>query len=100
MEFTENLGKTQKELGIIVQQPRPGIIRKPDKTVPPSEWPLWARTMRQLSRPKDKGIGDVVERIVGPENSAAFKAFYKKTTGKDCGCSGRQKRWNILYPFD
>ena len=62
-------------------------------------WPMWATLLRQLSKPEDKGIGDVVARLIGDENSEKFKSGYKSTFNKDCGCKGRQARWNRLYPL-
>ncbi len=64
-----------------------------------TEWPMWTKALKQLATPEDKGIGDVVARTIGAENSEAFKKWFKVTTGKDCGCTGRQRRWNIEYPL-
>ena len=62
-------------------------------------WPMWAKMAKFLARPGDKGIGDVIARTIGHENSAAFKVWFKATFNKDCGCSGRQAEWNRLYPL-
>ncbi len=70
------------------------------KPVPSKDWPLWAKALAMIAKPEDKGIGDVVARTIGSENSDAFKKWYKATTGKDCGCTGRQRRWNIEYPLN
>lgn len=67
--------------------------------IPYTEWPLWAKALAKLSRPEDKGIGDVVHRLIGDENSVAFKTWYKKITGRDCGCKGRRTQWNIQFPL-
>ena len=66
---------------------------------PAKQWPLWAKALKLLAKPADRGIGDVLARVIGDEKSEAFKAWYKKTFGKDCGCNGRQIRWNRLYPL-
>ncbi len=50
--------------------------------------------------PEDKGIGDIVARMIGKENSEAFKMWFKKLFGKDCGCTGRQLQWNRMYPLN
>lgn len=63
------------------------------------DWPLWAKAMSRLSSDEDTGIGDVVHRMIGDENSESFKAWYKKTTGRDCGCTGRRVQWNIQFPL-
>lgn len=65
----------------------------------PNEWPLWAKMAKLLAKPEDKGIGDVIHHLIGPENSEAFKSWFKNTFGKDCGCAGRQAEWNRLYPL-
>ena len=67
--------------------------------IPESAWPIWAKAMKRFAKPQDKGIGDVVARMIGDENSAAFKAWYFATFGKTCGCAGRQARWNAQYPL-
>ncbi len=76
--------------------PRP----QPIQPIPRKEWPVWAKALAMISKPEDKGIGDVIARTIGAENSEAFKKWYKATTGKDCGCTGRQRRWNIEYPLN
>ncbi len=70
------------------------------KSIAYSEWPMWAKALSMIAKPEDKGIGDVVARTIGAENSEAFKKWFKATTGKDCGCTGRQRRWNIEYPLN
>ncbi len=76
------------------------------KPVPPlhpihiEDWPLWAKGLAMMSKPEDKGIGDVVSRIIGNENSEKFKAWHLATFGKVCGCNGRQKLWNMKYPIN
>jgi hypothetical protein len=63
------------------------------------DWPLFARAMRFFREPEDIGVGDTIARIIGPNRSHAFKEFYRKTFGKDCGCGNRQQRLNRLYPY-
>ncbi len=67
--------------------------------IPTAAWPIWAKALKQFSKPEDKGIGDVVARMIGEEASAAFKAWHHATFGKPCNCNGRQARWNRLYPL-
>ena len=78
----------------LVEKYRPAV-----KPVPYPQWPIWAKAIKQFSKPEDKGIGDVVARMIGDENSAAFKAFYLKVTGKTCGCAGRRSQWNKQFPL-
>ncbi len=69
------------------------------QSIPRKDWPLWAKALAMLAKPEDNGIGDVVARTIGDENSEAFKKWFKATTGKDCGCTGRHRRLNIEYPL-
>ncbi len=64
------------------------------------EWPIWAKALKQLSKPEDKGIGDVVARMIGDEKSEAFKVWHLATFGKACNCTARRERWNRLYPLN
>ncbi len=73
---------------------------KPTEPISRDQWPTWAKVLAMKSTPNDKGIGDVVARVIGPEASGAFKAFYEMTFGKPCGCNGRQKLWNQKYPLN
>lgn len=85
--------------GVLVESTINGVSQLNTNPLPHNQWPLWARSIAWLAIDADKGVGDVVYRTVGPENSEAFKAWYKKTTGKNCGCVGRQARWNQQYPL-
>jgi hypothetical protein len=40
-----------------------------------------------------------VARLVNARGGALFKAYYKRITGTSCGCSDRQARLNVLYPY-
>lgn len=73
-------------------------LKSTKAVIPQTSWPIWAKALRFFAEPKDKGIGDVVARMIGDEKSQAFKKWHKKTFGKDCGCVGRQARWNRMYP--
>ncbi len=94
VEILSNIGKTgatPKLLPISKPKDHPAVAY--------SEWPLWTRALSKLAKPEDRGIGDVVARTIGAENSEAFKKWFKATTGKDCGCTGRQARYNLQYPL-
>ncbi len=94
------------ENGLLVRETRDGIeitdnlgTQEPKIEVPREDWPVWAKALAMRAKPEDKGIGDVIHRTIGAENSEAFRKWFKATTGKDCGCTGRQRRWNIEYPL-
>ncbi len=64
------------------------------------EWPLWAKAFKQFATPDDKGIGDVVARMIGDENSAKFKVWHLAIFRRTCRCNGRQNLWNMKYPLN
>lgn len=66
----------------------------------PKEWPLWAKSLKQFATSDDKGIGDVVARMIGNEKSIAFKTWFRATFNRDCGCDGRQSEWNRRFPLN
>ncbi len=79
------------------------IASRPTKpksvAVPKDRWPLWAVSFKHLSTPEDKGIGDVIARMIGDEKSEAFKAWHMATFGTPCNCAARRELWNRLYPL-
>ncbi len=93
-----NISRSRYGLGPIQEIP---LREKPIiQSVPRDQWPAWTNALAQFAKPEDKGIGDVAARMIGAENSEAFKNWYKATTGKSCGCNGRQKLWNQKYPLN
>lgn len=83
------LGKFDKPL----ESPPPN----PLKPISREQWPAWVNLLAARAVPEDVGIGDVVARLIGEKTGLLFKAAFKALTGMDCGCSGRQASWNILY---
>ena len=65
----------------------------------PKEWPAWARAIAIARAAGEVGVGDTAERMIGKENSDAFKKFYNKIFGRSCGCAGRKAAWNAQYPY-
>ncbi len=66
--------------------------------MPRSEWPRIIRLLALFAVPEDRGIGDVVARLIGPFGGDAFKLWTKRF-GLDCGCEVRQADWNIRWPL-
>jgi hypothetical protein len=86
-----------------VQTPAPstgsGQAPAPDvQPIPFEHWPFAFKVLAKLATPEDQGIGDVIERIVGPIGGGAFKSWYKLATGHDCGCGARKQILNARYP--
>jgi hypothetical protein len=79
-----------------IQQPLSAVITE---QIDPNKWPIWAKALKLLATSQDNGVGDVIARVIGPENSATFEAWHVKTFGKKCNCKGRHIRWNKLYPL-
>lgn len=63
------------------------------------DWPVLLRPMKLLAQPQDKGLGDIVERTIGPVGGDAYKLWYKVTFGKTCGCTKRKDNLNERYPL-
>ena len=94
-----------KSFGVFDYEKSPTVAppKSPTKKLvvnPESKWPLWAKAMKRFAKPEDKGIGDVVARMIGDTNSEAFKMWYLRQFGKICGCAGRQAQWNMQFPLE
>lgn len=55
--------------------------------------------LKVMARDGDKGLGDIVARVIGPIGSDVFKRWFHKLFGRSCGCQERQEEWNIQYPL-
>jgi hypothetical protein len=70
------------------------------KPISRKAWPDWVKNFADAhASDDDKGFGDTVERVIGDFASAKFKAWYLTLTGKACGCDGRKRKWNAIYPY-
>ncbi len=85
---------------VLVQHTINGVAQMPGLAQIAHEWPIWAKALKKFATPEDKGIGDVVARMIGDEKSEAFKAWHLVTFGKACNCTDRRERWNRLYPLN
>ncbi len=64
------------------------------------EWPLALKPLKLLCRPGDKGLGDIVERVIGPVGGDSYKAWYEKVFGVPCGCIKRIDNLNQRFPLN
>lgn len=71
----------------------------PLNPVKEKEWPLALLPLKLLAQPGDKGLGDIVERTVGPVGGDAYKAWYLKIFGRPCGCTKRKDALNQRFPI-
>lgn len=78
-----------------ISAPTPLLIRRTSST----EWPLALRPLKLLAQPGDKGLGDIVERVIGPVGGEAYKKWYLKVFGKPCGCTRRKDNLNERFPL-
>jgi hypothetical protein len=68
--------------------------------IPKPDWPIFLRPMKLMAKDGDKGLGDVVERVIGPVGGDAYKSWYKTTFGKECtSCTKRKGDLNARYPL-
>ncbi len=64
-----------------------------------NSWFLQLNVMRLLAKPTDRGLGDIVERTIGPVGGDAYKFWYEKTFSKPCGCTKRKDNLNERFPL-
>jgi len=62
-------------------------------------WPKVFQLIAHLKTDADAGVGDTIARVLGPVGGDAFKAWFKRLTGKSCGCTERQDELNRNYPY-
>ena len=65
--------------------------------VTPAPWPKILLPLKLLAQPGDRGLGDIIERVIGPIGGEAFKAWHLKVFGRPCGCAARRDAWNAKY---
>lgn len=68
--------------------------------IPADQWPAWAKELSQRRTAEDSGLGDTLARSIGPIGGDAYKAWYKNTFGRPCGCAERQADLNLQYPYE
>ena len=63
------------------------------------DWPAILKALKLAAKSGDKGLGDIVARIIGPIGGDAYKKWFEKIFGRPCGCSERQDYLNQRYPL-
>lgn len=66
---------------------------------PTPNWPLILRPFKLLAVETDRGLGDIVLRVIGDANSQAFKKWFESVFGRGCGCEKRQNTLNSEFPL-
>lgn len=77
----------------------PQVIPNVLITTVPEEWPLLLKPLKLLAKNGEAGLGDIIERLIGVENSEAFKHWFKEYFKSDCGCLARKQWLNRKYPL-
>ena len=67
--------------------------------IQPEPWPLLAQPLKYMAHPGDRGLGDIVARVIGPIGGDLYKAWFKKVFNRSCGCTERQDQLNLRYPL-
>ncbi|MDA8378927.1 MAG: hypothetical protein M0Z50_18195 [Planctomycetia bacterium] len=67
--------------------------------VPLERWPWAARAIGKWRVDAEQGVGDTLTRILGAGGGEVYKRWYKRITGRECGCSDRQARLNQTFPY-
>lgn len=62
-------------------------------------WPVLLLPLKLLAKEEDKGLGDIVARVIGPIGGDAYKVWFERIFGKPCGCQERQESLNIEFPL-
>jgi hypothetical protein len=68
------------------------------QTPKPQQTPSWVGIVSYFRTPEDTGVGDTVQRYAAMLGGEQFKVWAKKL-GMPCGCTTRQKEWNLRYPY-
>lgn len=63
------------------------------------KWPFILQPLKAFAKEGDRGLGDIIERMVGPVGGDAYKKWHLKIFGKPCSCSERQDSLNLDFPL-
>jgi len=85
------------------RKPYPNLFTNPPSYVQRGlkgpDWPLLLRPFKLLAKPEDRGLGDIIERVIGPIGGDAYKSWHQNIFGKPCSCTERQESLNRDYPL-
>lgn len=60
---------------------------------------LGSRRKRKPAKRNPRGLGDTVESVAKRLRLDRAAKIWSKVTGKPCGCEGRRKLLNRLFPY-
>ncbi len=81
-----------KRAVVVAKLPKPVSVKL-------DHWPLWALALRVLRKDGEHGLGDTIERVIGPETSKRFQELYEWAFGQSCGCKNRKAKFNTIYRY-
>jgi hypothetical protein len=67
--------------------------------LPYEQWPWAFKILHKTRNKEDKGLGDLVSRVIGPIGGDVFKKWWKTIMKTDCNCGARKDFLNERYPF-
>lgn len=81
-----------------------GQASRPPSSVEPGElgrayWPAWAEAMAGRAVAEDRGIGDVIARVVGAIGGVEFAAWVKTVKCRRCPLPADLAKLNEIYPL-
>lgn len=71
----------------------------PKRGVRSPKWPFVLEPLKLLAKDGDKGLGDIVERVIGKVGGEEYKKWYAKIFGRPCSCNERRDSLNADYPL-
>lgn len=96
-EAASSLGGTVRVMPASAPQVNQNVVMQ--RVIAPEPWPMVLIPLKLLSKPGDKGAGDIIARTIGPIGGDAFKSWYLKLFGRSCGCGQRQEVLNQRWPL-
>jgi len=81
------------------EKPSPVHVLTGIEPIPYEDWPAPFKALIPFAIPQDVGLGDTIERHVGPIGGRLFAKWFFETFNRSCGCDTRREKWNIQYPL-
>jgi hypothetical protein len=64
------------------------------------DWPALVRPLKLLAKGGDTGLGDIVQHVIGDENSEAFQKWFKEFLNYEGGGNQKKEYLNGRYPLN
>jgi hypothetical protein len=73
--------------------------KTPTRPVPREQWGRVVNWFAKHSQAGDRGVGDVIERMIESSSMGRIAKRIVKRMPFDCGCTRRREEWNRLFPL-